>query len=305
MKENKLPIIFFSLIFSILVWVSVNLGNRFQTSIEIPVQIENIQSTMGVAIPLPERMRLTIQGTGWQLLNAVLTPNLRYNIDFTSISRNDTVFTYKDLSTRVNLPSELRVVETSPETVVVKLDQKITKNVLVRPLLETNFREGFGIVGPIKTEPESLSISGAAALLRRITSWPTQSIVLSDVNAPVSVTVPMQDTLQFEIERSRSTVRVSFDVQPIAEKTIDNIPIEMNQVPEYRSVILIPPTISVIIRSGVNTITPLTEKDFYAFIDYKSILLDTSGTIKPSILGPSNVRIVQQNPERIQYVVRK
>ena len=305
MKEKKLPIIFFSLVFSILVWVSVNLGNRFQTSVEIPVQIENIQSAMAIAMPLPETMRLTIQGTGWQLLNAALSPNLRYNIDFTAISKNDTVFTSKDLSTRVNLPSELRIVETSPETVVVKLDKKITKNVLVRPLLETNFREGFGIVGQVKTEPESLSISGAASLLRRITSWPTQLIVLSDVNAPVSITVPMQDTLQFEIERSRSTVRVSFDVQPIAEKTIDNIPIEMNQVPEYRSVILIPPTISVIIRSGVNTIAPLTEKDFYAFVDYKSILLDTSGTIKPSILGPSNVRIVQQNPERIQYVVRK
>lgn len=305
MKEKKLPIVFFSLIFSVLVWLSVNMGNRFQTTVEIPLQIENVRETMGIASPLPETMTLKIQGTGWQLLNAMLSPNLRYNIDFTSISKTDTVFTYRDLSNRVNLPSEVRILETSPETVFVKLDQKITRSVPIRPALNIQFREGFGMVGEIKIEPESLSITGASSLLKKINSWRTQLIALSDVNAPVSITVPVQDTLRFEVERSQAAVKVSFDVQPIAEKTISNIPVEVYQVPEHRSVVLIPPTISVIIRSGVNTITPITEKDFTVYVDYKSILLDTSGTIQPVIVGPDNIRIVQQNPERIQYVIRK
>ena len=77
------------------------------------------------------------------------------------------------------------------------------------------------------------------------------------------------------------------------------------QVPENRNVVLIPPKISIIVRSGVNNIAPLSEKDFYAFVDYKWILLDTSGTVQPNITGPENVVIVQQNPVRIQYVVRK
>jgi hypothetical protein len=96
-----------------------------------------------------------------------------------------------------------------------------------------------------------------------------------------------------------------FDVQPIAEKTIDNIPVEVNQIPGTRNVVLIPPTVSIIIRSGVNAVAPLTEKDFYAFVDYKSILLDTSGFVQPIILGPENIKIVNQQPEKIQYVVRK
>ena len=36
-----------------------------------------------------------------------------------------------------------------------------------------------------------------------------------------------------------------------------------------------------------------------------AILLDTSGFVQPTILGPDNVRIVQQSPERNQYVIRK
>jgi hypothetical protein len=57
--------------------------------------------------------------------------------------------------------------------------------------------------------------------------------------------------------------------------------------------------------NNINAVAPLTEKDFYAFVDYKSILLDTSGFVQPIILGPENIKIVNQQPEKIQYVVRK
>jgi YbbR domain-containing protein len=304
-KENKIPIVILSILFAALVWSSVNLGNTFQTTIDIPIQTNNLKPTLGIATPIPETMRLIIQGSGWQLLNTILSPNLRYNLDFSEISRNDTIFTSHNLEQRVNIPHDLKVLHTSPETMIVKLDVKATKKIAVALQYDIQYREGFGIVGSFKTVPESISVTGALALLKKIDSWPSEQIVLTDVNAPMKITIPIRDTLSNEIERHNSTVSVSFDVQPIAEKTISNIPIEVNQVPEHRNVILIPPTVTVIIRSGVNTIAPITEKDFYAYIDYKSILLDTSGLIQPIILGPDLVRIVQQDPEKIQYVVRK
>ncbi|MBP6672545.1 MAG: hypothetical protein KA247_05320, partial [Bacteroidetes bacterium] len=94
-------------------------------------------------------------------------------------------------------------------------------------------------------------------------------------------------------------------VQPIAERTITDIPIEVLQVPERRNVVLIPPKISVIVRSGVNNVANITRNDFQAYIDYRSILLDTSGLMTVTIIGPDHVQIVQQDPQRIQYVVRK
>ena len=130
-------------------------------------------------------------------------------------------------------------------------------------------------------------------------------MTINDINTPVSVVIPLVDSLSNEITLSHTYTKVFFDVQPFAELTIDNIPVELNQVSGYLSVVLIPPTVSVIIRSGVNAITPLQEKDFYAYIDYKSILLDTSGYVQPVIHGPDNIQIVQQIPDRIQYVVRK
>lgn len=305
MKENRFTIFFFALVFAFLVWISVNMGNTFQATIDLPVSVENLQPTRAIAAPIPDHIRVRFQGTGWQIVNAYLSPNLRYTIDLRDAGRKDTLFTYKRLSERINLPTDVHVFETNPDTIVILLDQKVSRRIPVRPRLNVTYRDGFGIVGPPRAEPESISVTGARSLLNAMRVWPTLPVTLSDVNAPVTVQTALAETLSLETSRSAVTAMVSFDVQPIAEKRIDNIPVDVNQVPEYRSVVLIPPTVSIIIRSGVNAVAPLNEKDFYAFIDYRSILLDTSGFVQPTILGPDNVKIVQQTPERTQYVIRK
>jgi YbbR domain-containing protein len=305
MKERKFPIMFFSLIFAFLIWASVNLGNQFQISIDVPVKIEHLRVDQAIAIPIPKSVQCTVQGTGWQLLNTLFSPSLRYTIDFNQLSKKDTLFTYKELNERTNLSSSIRIIDTFPETVLVRLDLKTTKTVPILPVVNASFRDGFGLVGRVKTNPDSIVLTGARSLLNTISVWKTNSITLNDINAPVKTNIELEDTLKFEIFKSHSTASVVFDVQPIAEKIISDISIEIVQVPENRKIVLIPPKVSIIVRSGVNNITPLSEKDFTAFIDYKSILLDTSGMITPSIVGPDDVKIVQLNPNKIQYVMRK
>ncbi|MDD8017194.1 MAG: hypothetical protein PHP42_02350 [Bacteroidota bacterium] len=305
MKEKKLPVFFFSLLFASFIWLSIDLGNEFKTTIVVPVQIENLQTNRAIATPLPQTLRMKIQGTGWQLLSTMLSPNLQYTIDFSKLSRKDTLFTYNNLAEHISLPHSIRISETLPETVLVLLDVKVTKKIPIVPFIRASYRNGFGIVGGMKAQPESISITGARSLLNMFSNWPTKIITLNDVNAPVTLNVEVSDSLSLEVSRSLTSTSVMFDVQPIAEKTIEDIPIDVSQVPENRKIVLIPPTVSIIIRSGVNAIASLTQKDFYAFIDYRSILLDTSGTVQPIILGPENVKIVRQDPDRIQYVVRK
>jgi len=305
MKERKFPIIFFSLIFAFLVWASVNLGNQFQISIDVPVKIEHLRTDQAIAIPLPKNVQCTIQGTGWHLLNTIFSPSLRYVIDFSELSKKDTLFTYKELNEHANISNTIKIIDTYPETVLVRLDLKTTKTIPVIPIVSASFRDGFGLVGKVKASPDSIVLTGARSLLNKISYWKTNNIILNDVNAPVTIHTALEDSLSFEISRSHSAASISFDVQPIAEKAISDILIEIVQAPENKKIVLIPPKLSIIVRSGVNIIAPLSANSFSAFIDYKSILLDTSGMIIPNIVGPENVKIVQVNPNKIQYVMRK
>jgi YbbR domain-containing protein len=305
MKERKLPIIVFSLLFAFLVWFSISLENHFQSFIDVPVRIQNLHPDMAIASPLPGSVRFKIQGTGWQLLNTLISPRLYYTIDFATLEKKDVLLTSEEFNEHVSISKTIQIFESSPETINVRLDEKVAKKIPIIGMVHASFRDGFGIVGSVKTIPDSIVVTGARSLLNNIQAWPTETIVLNDINIPISLNAKLRDSLQFEISRSISNTTVVFDVQPIAEKTINDIPIEIIQVPSKRNVVLIPPKINIIIRSGVNSIANLTEKDFYAFIDYKSILLDTSGMILPTINGPDNVKIVHLDPEMIQYVVRK
>lgn len=305
MKDRQLPIILFSLIFSVLLWASVNLGNSFKTQMTVPVRIDRIAENKAIAVPLPDSVRFIIQGTGWQLLKALLTPDLHYTIDLLSARRNRQIFTMKDLPDHVFIPDGVAILSADPETLHVQLDDRVEKRVAVIPDIDVSYRNGFGIVGHMTAVPESITVSGARSLLETIDIWKTAPLTLSDINAPVLAQLPLSERLPFEVSRPETLVTVRFDVQPIAERTITDIPIEVLQVPERRNVVLIPPKISVIVRSGVNNVANITRNDFQVYIDYRSILLDTSGFMTVSIIGPDHVQVVQQDPPRIQYVVRK
>lgn len=305
MKERQLPIILFSLVFSVLLWASVNLGNSFQTTVTVPVRIDRIAADKAIAGPLPDSVRFVIQGSGWQLLNTLLTPNQHYTVDLISARRHSQFFTVKDLPNHVHIPQGVTVLSVDPETVRVVLDERIEKRVAVVPDVTVTYREGFGIVGHMSTVPDSITLSGARSLLEQYKEWKTASITLSDINEPVVTRLPLSSQLRFELARPETMVTVRFDVQPIAERTITEIPIEVLQVPDHRNVVLIPPKLSIIVRSGVNNVANISRGDFQAYIDYRSILLDTSGFMAVTIVGPDHVQIVQQDPPRIQYVVRK
>ena len=305
MKERKLSIFFSALIFAALVWISVNLGNTFQTIIDVPVHIENLPANKAISSLLPTIIKLKIQGSGWQILNTKLSPNLQCLIDFHHITAKDTLITNKKLLEYSNISKDILVLETYPETLFVRLDEMISKKVPIVPVVDIQYRTGFGIVGKIKTNPDSVTLSGAKFLLQKITQWKTKPLLLEDVFIPIQAGVELSDTLSLQIQKTLTTATISFDVQSIAEKKIENIPVEVLQIPDNRTVVLIPQTISIIIRSGVYTIAQLSEKDFSAYIDYRTILLDTSGFVQPVINGPDVIRIVQTQPEKLQYVIRK
>ena len=206
---------------------------------------------------------------------------------------------------RLKLPQGIRAVEIKPDTIVVVLDDKIKKTVPVEPVVTMTFREGYGVVGEITSIPDSITLTGAKALLDKIDRWQTDPLVFSSLKSDVNTRVGVSDTMSFGITPFPAAVSIQIDVQPIAEKSFKGIPVEVNQVPGNRLVVLIPPKIDIIVRGGIEQVAAVEQKDFSSYIDYKSILLDTTGSIQPVVTTPKDIKIVRQDPEQLQYVVRK
>jgi YbbR domain-containing protein len=305
LRETRIPALIVSLLFALLLWGSVNLTYEYQASIEIPLELRNINPDRSLAIPIPQTVMLRVRGTGWLLARLHLFPEMRYVIDLTGIDQRKRLITLPDFPERVNLPSGIRILRILPETLTIHLDSKVTRSVPLRADGDLTFRQGYDLVGPIQLNPDRVDLVGASSLVNSIEVWKTKRFVLRDLKASTEITAEVDDSLAYSISASPSSAVVHLDVQPIAEKTFKGIPVEVNQVPSGRRVVLLPPKIDIIIRGGVDKIGPLQLSDFKAYVDYRSILLDTTGSIQPSISGPGYVKIVSREPYSLQYVVRK
>jgi YbbR domain-containing protein len=305
MKEHRLPIIIFSTLFAILLWVSVNMTYEYQTTVQLPLVLENIKPTRALARPVPQSVQMKVHGTGWQLAELSFAPNTRYELDCGEVTTHQRFLTANDIMERVKIPRGPSVIEIKPETLLVVLDEKISKTVPLIPNTSLSFRNGYDIIGDVHISPDSVKLAGAHSLLNDVTAWSTNLLSLSNLRSPVQTQISVSDSLSYGITPIPSKATISFDVQPIAEETFKGISVDVNDVPENRLVVLIPPKVDIIIRGGVDQLAALSRKDFSAYINYSTILLDTTGMISPTIVCPRNTKVVDQNPEKLQYVIRK
>jgi YbbR domain-containing protein len=304
-KLNRTPIIIISALFAIGLWLTVNLGFDYTTTRDIPIVIHNLGDDIAFRSTPPEYVRARVRGEGWKLLGMRISGDIKYILDLRDRRSSVTVSTSSDLPERLRMPTGINITEVAPTQFSIELEQKKERRIPIEPVIDITFRDGFNRVGEISMVPDSVVIRGAETVVSNFHTWTTKPLILRDVREPVRKSVSLSDTLSRILSLDIETCEVQFDVQPIAEKTISGLRVQIEGVPSNREVIIIPPRIDLIIRGGINQLAVIEDDHFSAQIHYRDILTDTSGTVIPRIDGPDEVRIVQRSPERVQYVIRR
>ena len=305
MKNKNFHVAIFSTLFAVLLWLCVNMGYEYQFAVAVPLVVDNLKPNRALVRPVPQTLNVKVRGTGWQMLGLSFMPDVRYVIDVGEISNRFNFATSRDMLERLKLPQGLHPIDIKPETIAVVLDEKVRKNVPLEPVVRLSFREGYGLVGDIKTNPDSVTLTGPRSLVERIARWQTEPLEFSNLKSGVNARADVSDTLSYTIVTSPTSVALQIDVQPTAEKMFKGIPVAMTQVPSNRLVVLIPPKIDIIIRGGIEQVAAASQKDFSAYIEYRSVLIDTTGSLQPIVTTPKNIRVVAMQPNHLQYVVRK
>jgi YbbR domain-containing protein len=304
-KQNRTPVIIASAVFAVVLWVTVNMGFEYTSTVYVPVQVQNIPTDVALSKPLPETMRLRLRGEGWKLFGMYVAGETRYTIDLRNNRDDVQLRTLHELDERLRLPGGIEVLEVSPPLVNISLESRTSTKIPIVVDLDVGFREGFNIIGPVTTVPESITVGGAQSVIAGFDHWKTKPLHLRDIRNPVKMNIELSDTLSGLVYLDQRYAMVSFDVQPTAEKSLNGIRLDVVGVPSNREVVLIPPRIDIVIRGGINQLATITPENFTATVQYRTILTDTSGSIVPVIEGPEEVRIVIRDPERFQYIIRR
>jgi YbbR domain-containing protein len=242
---------------------------------------------------------------GWQLASLYFNPNVRYELDLSSINSNQSISLKQNLPENLKLSSRLEALDIIPESFNIILDDFLEKKVPVKAIVDISCTNGYGVIGQYKTTPDSIIISGAARMVRNISFWPTKYQKYTDIKDEIANIVPLSDTLSQILKLSHKMIGLEIHVQMLAEQKYNDIEINVIGLPVQTSVNLIPPKVDIIVRSGVEILASFDKSEIKAVLDYKNVSVDSSGFVTPKIILPEGLRIIKMEPSRFEYVIRK
>jgi YbbR domain-containing protein len=303
MKRN-IFILIYTFLFSLLIWVYVNLNLTYTIESTIPLQVKSGKS-QGVSNEIPNSLDIVFKGKGWGLMKILLSKNLVYYLDLTAFKKDTKVDLTQNIGDVINLPSDVYVQSINPGFIDVSFDNIITKLVKVKNNTSVQTKDGYTVIGGVKISPDSVKITGASSVVMKIKYVQTENIIFKDLNTNVSRDVRLIDSLGNQVKVDPMVVNVSYKLELSAEKKFDDIEVNVYGVPIDKDVLIIPPKISITLRGGVEELAKLTAKDINIGINFKQIESDEQGEVEPSIELSDIFTLIKVDPQRFQYIIKK
>ena len=303
MKKN-LRIYIYAFVFALILWLYLSLNITYNVILSIPIDIQ-LSKSQALSEDLPEEIEVNVSGKGWDLLNLILSRDVDYSVDLTSIKKDTKIITSRAISERLSLPLNVSILSIKPDTLNISFDKVSRKYVKVMNNVEVIPAGDYRIVGDPKITPDSVLISGASSILSRIKFLSTEYKLIKDIKKNIVETVSLKDTLRNVIKVEPRNVSISYTVELSAEKILDNLNIEVANLPEDKEVLLIPPQLKLSLRGGVDELSSLIPSDIRVIVEYSSIENDTLGFIVPEIVLPVSAEIINVEPKKFQYIIKK
>ncbi|MBX7046385.1 MAG: hypothetical protein K1X86_11180 [Ignavibacteria bacterium] len=296
-------ILFLSVFFAIMLWIYLNLSYSYSIEVSVPVELTYSKSE-AVADQLPSALTATVNGRGWDLLNILLFKKLQYKLDLSKFKNESKIVTNQSIQDRLNLPSNITITKIEPEEIDINLDRYSEKFVRLRSNLIVKTKDNYKLVGTIKLSPDSVKIIGANSVINKIKFVTTEIKIIEDVNSNMSGLVNIKDTLGNLIRIEPRSVKYSFNVELAADKNFEGIDIAVNNIPENKEVLLIPPKAEISLKGGVEQLSKINPSEIKLYIDFKKLEDDTLGYFVPEIQLPVEANVVNITPQKFQYIIK-
>jgi len=190
-----------------------------------------------------------------------------------------------------------KVVDFSPDTVVVKLDQEGTKLLPVKATINGSLPEGLEIERMVST-PATVRVTGAKQVLEEMENIHTEPIELknrqSSFKESVQLDVPQGSRLAIDPE----WVMVEFTLEMrTSTAVLEKIPVRILSAPgEQRMVDVLPQVINVTVRGQQQRLEQIQSVDVFAYVSCMELAESTGYDLQVVVDLPSGVQLVKTEP---------
>jgi len=302
-KLNKKFYLIVSIFFSFTIWISIALSDYYYSSYVLPLEVIDLPDNFTPSSKMPAFVTLKIKADGWTLLPFEFGAKKNFVISAKKDSANFSENLLNSIELNHWYNNKMNIIEITPKNISVNLLPKVEKRIPIKPLLNLEFKRGFGLASEIILEPDSISLRGPANEINLINEVETLPIELKKLDKSVEVFTELKSPKGFET--NLHSVKIYLDIQRIINNTINDVQIIVENIPPNTEVILNPKTVNIILRGGIDYFSKYDNNDILAKIDYKEIISDTLGYLKPEIHLPKNLSLISVKPDIIKYIIKK
>ena len=285
------------LLAAIVIWFLLTMGEVHTATLPFRVVLFTPPPGEALVAPLPEEVMGKVEGGGFQLLQLFFdTPRIELRASSPTVDLMDQANT---------LPSSVDVLSLTPRTLSLETDELVERRIPVdlravfRPAPTYSFTNPDSVV----YTPDSVTVAGAARVVNRLRSWPSEVRSFTNLRDSLQVTIPLVDTLQgyVTVEPQEVVARVGVaaftEVERIVEVTISSAP-SSEQVAR-----LTPTEVRVRFNVLLSQYREALEADIRAFVSFDDIRRDNTNRLRPTLVLPDNllIRDVDVTPATVGY----
>ncbi len=301
-SRERITIYLICYIFAVAMWALVNLGREFELTMNVPVQISNIPDHLAQSEKFIETVELSVNGEGWMLMNLYNgEPNIEIPLNSDSKNPRLNLFEYAR-RLMVSYPN-VNLIKVEPSVVTLDFDENIQKRVPVKPQVDVSFRAQHSFLDAPRVYPDSVTIEGAANLLKSITEISSEPITVTDVKQSLDLELKLIQPNEF-IQLQQNTVRYRGRVSEFTEGEI-RVFVRTEGLPKDVEVKYNPAVISIRYDVPIDEYASSQEVIPYAaYVNFKEVERDSTGFVTPTIknLVPNlHLRIRSYQPKRVSY----
>ncbi len=302
-KSYKVQVSIFFL--ALFFWFMVKMGKDYDYTTNIPLSITINNENSWLKYPPPNFARVEFSGRGIDLLRLNFY-NPVYEIDL-SAGREQMVLNLSNHREFVRIPREVDVQVKSvisPIELQFDLDERKEKKVPVIVKADLKTENGFVFVNAI-AEPESIMVIGPAIYVDTLTKIYTLPKEYRNVNLAFEDQFDILQNNTFYVQYKPQKAEVLFDIQRLAEKEVENVPVKMVNVPDNYEVVPLPSMVTVYVKGGEKVLAEAGADQFLVTINFKKDWKPGNKRVKADVSTHLNVTYTELRPATFELIVQK
>lgn len=282
-----------------LFWLLNSLSRNFETTLIRPLTYHHLPFSSDLNQGLPKEVIFHFRGSGFSLFHL----HFRDQPDSIIVDLNGQVDGGTDVSALSRqLITDLKPFSVEPEIILPNLTHKNQKTVPVRVTSNLQYRSRFAGAGPMILKPDSITISGPAGVLDKVSEVKTESVQLKDIHQNMFGSVYIKNDLPSTVSLSNLYVYYYLAVEEFTEGVF-SIPVELPPSQKDR-IILMPPVVQIRFTVELKQYPKIKPSDFRVTASVPLELIPSSVNVEIT-RQPKGITNVRVEPSTLNYLVKE